>query len=140
MHDVPHTAWLRAAAPAIRQNSAATCTWNLRPGVACLLAPSQVACAQSLPCAALQTHRSKSDMEIGDQTILEEEVDENYEPTEQEILEYAQWLGMDVEKEKARRREQGWHGMVAGHHACCSYTSQNAHELTSCRSCAPLPL
>ncbi|GAX85096.1 hypothetical protein CEUSTIGMA_g12516.t1 [Chlamydomonas eustigma] len=34
------------------------------------------------------------------QIILEEEVDENYEPTQQEILEYAQWLGMDAEKEK----------------------------------------
>lgn len=75
------------------------------------------------------------------QTILEEEIDENYEPTQQgvcaqlrlckcklaavrcifpatarlhpkfmlfhrspaEILEYAQWLGMDAEKEKVRR-------------------------------------
>lgn len=35
------------------------------------------------------------------QIVLEEEVDENYEPSQQEILEYAQWLGMDAEKEKA---------------------------------------
>eukprot|EP00955_Chlamydomonas_euryale_P107253 365752-Chlamydomonas_euryale.AAC.1 len=34
------------------------------------------------------------------QIVLEEEVDENYEPTEQEILEYAQWLGMDVDAEQ----------------------------------------
>mmetsp|Transcript_8837 Transcript_8837/g.15304 ORF Transcript_8837/g.15304 Transcript_8837/m.15304 type:complete len:88 (-) Transcript_8837:109-372(-) len=34
------------------------------------------------------------------QTILEEEIDENYNPTIQEIHEYAQWLGMDVEVEK----------------------------------------
>ena len=29
--------------------------------------------------------------------ILEEEIDPNYEPTEEEILEYASWLGMDPE-------------------------------------------
>eukprot|EP00197_Chlamydomonas_leiostraca_P012415 CAMPEP_0202877334 /NCGR_PEP_ID=MMETSP1391-20130828/30497_1 /ASSEMBLY_ACC=CAM_ASM_000867 /TAXON_ID=1034604 /ORGANISM="Chlamydomonas leiostraca, Strain SAG 11-49" /LENGTH=96 /DNA_ID=CAMNT_0049559353 /DNA_START=141 /DNA_END=427 /DNA_ORIENTATION=+ len=34
------------------------------------------------------------------QVILEEEIDESYEPTDQEILEYAQWLGMDADKEK----------------------------------------
>jgi len=40
-------------------------------------------------------------MELPDgQVILNEELDENYEPTEQEILEYAQWLGIDVEKER----------------------------------------
>jgi len=31
--------------------------------------------------------------------ILEEEIDENYEPTTDEILEYAKWLGMDAERE-----------------------------------------
>ena len=35
------------------------------------------------------------------QIVLEEEVDENYEPSEEEILEYAQWLGRDPIKEKA---------------------------------------
>merc|ERR1712060_364607 len=30
----------------------------------------------------------------------EEEMDENYEPTAQEIEEYAEWLGMDSEKDK----------------------------------------
>lgn len=39
------------------------------------------------------------------QIILEEEVDENYEPTEAEILEYASWLGMELPKEKVRLRE-----------------------------------
>ena len=34
------------------------------------------------------------------QIVLEEEVDENYEPTDQEIQEYASWLGMDLAKEK----------------------------------------
>ncbi|KAJ1637316.1 hypothetical protein T492DRAFT_586798, partial [Pavlovales sp. CCMP2436] len=32
--------------------------------------------------------------------ILEEDIDENYEPTEDEIIEYAKWLGMDLEKDK----------------------------------------
>ena len=36
----------------------------------------------------------------GDSVVLEEELPENYEPTEDEILEYASWLGMDVEQEK----------------------------------------
>jgi len=31
--------------------------------------------------------------------ILEEEIDEDYEPTDEEILEYAKWLGMDPEKD-----------------------------------------
>jgi centrosomal protein CEP164 len=36
----------------------------------------------------------------GDSVVLEEELPENYEPTEEEILEYASWLGMDVEQER----------------------------------------
>jgi centrosomal protein CEP164 len=39
-------------------------------------------------------------MSAGDSVVLEEELPENYEPTEDEILEYASWLGMDVEQEK----------------------------------------
>ena len=31
--------------------------------------------------------------------ILEEEIDENYEPTRDEIVEYAKWMGMDPERE-----------------------------------------
>lgn len=31
----------------------------------------------------------------GDSIVLEEEVDPNYEPSQDEILEYARWLGMD---------------------------------------------
>lgn len=34
--------------------------------------------------------------------MLEEEVDKDYEPTELEVFEYAQWLGMDVEQERVR--------------------------------------
>ena len=32
--------------------------------------------------------------------VLEEEIDPNYVPTEDEILEYAKWLGMDPEQDK----------------------------------------
>jgi centrosomal protein CEP164 len=32
--------------------------------------------------------------------VLEEELPEDYEPTEEEILEYAKWLGMDIEQER----------------------------------------
>jgi centrosomal protein CEP164 len=35
----------------------------------------------------------------GDSIILEEEIDPNYAPTEEEVIEYAEWLGMDVAKE-----------------------------------------
>jgi hypothetical protein len=31
------------------------------------------------------------------QIVLEEEIDEDYEPTEEEVLEYAEFLGIDVE-------------------------------------------
>eukprot|EP00897_Mesotaenium_endlicherianum_P006287 jgi/Mesen1/5687/ME000288S04902 len=31
--------------------------------------------------------------------ILEEEIDENYEPTQEDILEYAKWLGMELPAE-----------------------------------------
>ncbi|RLN91215.1 hypothetical protein BBJ28_00018105 [Nothophytophthora sp. Chile5] len=36
----------------------------------------------------------------GDSIVLEEEIDPNYEPTEKEVLEYATWLGMDLEVER----------------------------------------
>ena len=41
-----------------------------------------------------------SEGKVEDSVILEEEIPENYEPTEEEILEYAKWLGMDIETEK----------------------------------------
>lgn len=31
----------------------------------------------------------------GDSIVLEEEIDPSYEPTNDEVLEYAKWLGMD---------------------------------------------
>ncbi|KAJ0412724.1 hypothetical protein ATCC90586_002354 [Pythium insidiosum] len=36
----------------------------------------------------------------GDSIVLEEEIDPNYEPSEREVLEYASWLGMDLENEQ----------------------------------------
>eukprot|EP00873_Tetraselmis_striata_P036940 jgi/Tetstr1/457204/TSEL_043852.t1 len=35
----------------------------------------------------------------GESIILEEEIDENFEPSDAEIAEYAKWLGMDMDKE-----------------------------------------
>jgi chromosome segregation ATPase len=35
-----------------------------------------------------------------DSIVLEEEIDPNYVPTESEIVEYAKWLGMDLDKDK----------------------------------------
>ena len=39
--------------------------------------------------------------EAGNGTIiLEEEIDENYEPNEEEVVEYAKYLGMDLVKDR----------------------------------------
>jgi centrosomal protein CEP164 len=35
-----------------------------------------------------------------DSIVLEEEIDPNYDPSEDEILEYAKWLGFDLEGDK----------------------------------------
>ena len=35
-----------------------------------------------------------------DSIVLEEEIDPNYVPSEDEVLEYAKWLGMDLVKDK----------------------------------------
>jgi centrosomal protein CEP164 len=35
-----------------------------------------------------------------DSIVLEEEIDPNYVPSEQEVLEYVNWLGMDLESDK----------------------------------------
>lgn len=35
-----------------------------------------------------------------DSVIMEEEIDPNYTPSEEEVLEYAKWLGMDLEEDK----------------------------------------
>ena len=36
----------------------------------------------------------------GDSIILEEEIDPNYVPSQDEIDEYAKWLGMDLQQDK----------------------------------------
>mmetsp|Transcript_92421 Transcript_92421/g.146108 ORF Transcript_92421/g.146108 Transcript_92421/m.146108 type:complete len:117 (-) Transcript_92421:102-452(-) len=36
----------------------------------------------------------------GGNVVLDEHVDDNYEPRENEIEEYAEWLGMDIEKDR----------------------------------------
>ena len=41
-----------------------------------------------------------SQNQAGDSIILEEEIDPNYEPTEDEVIEYAKWLGMDLDGDK----------------------------------------
>jgi hypothetical protein len=38
--------------------------------------------------------------ENSESVVLEEELPEDYEPTEEEVLEYAKWLGMDIESER----------------------------------------
>jgi hypothetical protein len=38
--------------------------------------------------------------------VLEEEIDQNYEPTQEEIIEYATWLGMVRGRRRARRTER----------------------------------
>jgi hypothetical protein len=43
----------------------------------------------------LKTH---SEYKLNNQTILQEHIDENYEPTEEEICEYAVYVGIDPDK------------------------------------------
>lgn len=52
----------------------------------------------NFPCET--TPRSELMSEQRDCIVLQEEIDPNYEPTEQEIIEYAKWVGMDLEAEK----------------------------------------
>ena len=40
-------------------------------------------------------------MSVADQKILEEAHDPNYQPTEDELKEYAEWLGLDFKNEQA---------------------------------------
>lgn len=40
------------------------------------------------------------DGQPSDSIVLEEEIDPNYEPTDDEVEEYAKWLGMDLVKDK----------------------------------------
>ncbi len=42
--------------------------------------------------------KTSSEYKINKQTILKEHIDEHYEPTEEEIREYASYIGIDPEK------------------------------------------
>ena len=35
-----------------------------------------------------------------DSVVMEEEIDPNYVPAEDEVIEYAKWLGMELDKDK----------------------------------------
>ena len=35
-----------------------------------------------------------------DSVIMEEEIDSNYVPGEEEVIEYAKWLGMELDKDQ----------------------------------------
>merc|ERR1712127_42315 len=54
-------------------------------------------------CKMSKTHNASQNQSNapGDSIILEEEIDPNYEPTQDEVIEYAKWLGMDLEADKA---------------------------------------
>jgi len=41
---------------------------------------------------------------INNQTILQEQFDENYEPTQEEIREYAIYIGIDPDRVKIKKR------------------------------------
>lgn len=42
--------------------------------------------------------KNSSDCKINNQTILKEHIDEHYQPTEDEIREYALYIGIDLDK------------------------------------------
>jgi hypothetical protein len=49
-----------------------------------------------------------------DSIVLEEEIDPNYAPSEQEVVEYAKWLGMDLDKDE----DLFWIGKEEVHITC----------------------
>lgn len=42
--------------------------------------------------------KTSSECKINNQTILKEHIDEHYQPTEDEIREYALYIGIDLDK------------------------------------------
>ncbi|BFI37045.1 hypothetical protein MARPO_0010s0020 [Marchantia polymorpha] len=42
----------------------------------------------------------KDELMRPDYVVLEEEIEDNYQPTEEEIIEYAEWLGMELPRDK----------------------------------------
>ena len=47
----------------------------------------------------MDTENKPSQRVAEDSIVFEEEIDPNYVPSETEVLEYAKWLGMDLEKD-----------------------------------------
>lgn len=52
----------------------------------------------------LRMLKTPSEFKINNQTILKEHIDEHYEPTEEEIREYALYIGIDPDKVKRRKK------------------------------------
>jgi hypothetical protein len=50
--------------------------------------------------AKMEKAEAPSQQEAIDSIVLEEEIDPNYVPSEAEVIEYAKWLGMDLEGDK----------------------------------------
>jgi hypothetical protein len=48
--------------------------------------------------------KTSSEYKINNQTILKEHIDEHYEPTEEEIREYALYIGIDPDKVRQTKR------------------------------------
>lgn len=48
---------------------------------------------------------TSSEYRINNQTILKEHIDEHYQPTEDEIREYALYIGIDLDKVRRRYTE-----------------------------------
>lgn len=51
----------------------------------------------ALVCLVMEETKVAQDI---DSIVLEEEIDPNYVPTEAEVIEYAKWLGMDLDKDQ----------------------------------------
>eukprot|EP00948_MAST-09A_sp_MAST-9A-sp1_P001579 g1579.t1 len=50
--------------------------------------------------SSMSTGTNNNSQQQGDSIVLEEEIDPNYEPTQEEVVEYAKWLGMDIEHDQ----------------------------------------
>jgi len=56
--------------------------------------------ASTPPADAAATTETAAHGAEADSVVLEEEIDPNYVPSESEVVEYAIWLGMDLENDK----------------------------------------
>ena len=62
-----------------------------------------------------------------DSIVLEEEIDPNYVPSDNEILEYAKWLGMDLEKDS----DLLWISKVSDHSVSLKFENINQMSMAS---------